>query len=334
MGSGDRAWPSPDWTRVREDCEIPMTDSIWTAATVLLTVWLMAAAISALVDGPQPRTVRLARDGSAVLLTVLGTVGYMLILDTRPELLPAGIVCVVGIGLGFLAAWRNGALPDNGVAITWTSPWLMALFAASAAITSVGSLGAWEDVTMVGLYGLILAVGFGAGALGFGLIATIDAQRALVEDLNPTTTCPACGVDVPARDRHCAGCGAALPTTCTTCGTTMSANGASCAVCGSERAAALPDAASDAVTVRFCVACLDRVAMEADFCANCGVPLSAACGLCGAPTMADHIRCPLCDVNLDLADAIAINGLAEALVAEIEAELGAEEVADVDGLPG
>lgn len=73
------------------------------------------------------------------------------------------------------------------------------------------------------------------------------------------------------------------------------------------------------------MACFDRVPMEADFCANCGVPLSAACRLCGAPLMADHLRCPLCDVDLDLADAVAAAGLLDDLVTEIEAELDAEE---------
>jgi len=296
-----------------------------TAMTILIAGWLVTMAAVALLDGPQPRVFRLGREATIVVLSILGTAGYILIVDARPKLLPAAAAFVAGAGFGFLATSRNGALPSDGAPVVWTSPWSMALLAGSAAAATAGTLGAGDVLTEVGVAGLVAAVGFAVGALGFGATATGDARTALEEDLDPSITCGNCGAAVPAADRHCTGCGAVSPTACATCGTAIGENNAWCTACGSERISPLPDAAPDAVTVRFCVACFDRVPMEADFCANCGVPLSAACRLCGAPLMADHLRCPLCDVDLDLADAVAAAGLLDDLVTEIEAELDAEE---------
>lgn len=297
-----------------------MMNTIWIALIISAAVWLTAVAIAALVKGIQSRTVRLRRDGIAAGLPILGLVAYVLIAGVALSPVAAVTAFLVGSGLGFFATWRNGSLPALGLPVVWASPWQMALLALSGVVASVGALGAWETVLNAGLLALCAAVGFGAGAYGYGVGATLDARKAFDVELRPTVTCPGCRQVVRAGMRLCAQCGQTLPEHCSACGSSLVQPDAACKSCGSNPERRLPDPAPDEVTVRFCHACSVRVPMDAIFCHACATLLAPACPLCGAPATLDDEICSLCDIELGLAVTAVKSGLIETIWAEVEAE--------------
>ncbi len=302
-------------------------DTIWITATILITVWLTGVTVAALIDGPQPRLVRLGRDGMAVALPIFGLMAYLLIRDLRLSPLSAAVALVFGIGVGYFTAWRRGSVPAFGLAVVWGSPWQMALLALSGVVTSIGALGGWDTVVTAGLLVLCAAVGFGVGAYGYGALATADARAAIAEELNPVLTCPVCGADVRAGTRLCTQCGEALPKHCSLCGSRIDPAGTTCDSCGASVEARLEDAPEDVIPVRYCYACFIRIPMNAAFCPACGSLQPPACSFCGAPAMLDHETCPLCDIELADAEAAVESGLIELIMAEVEAEYADQQMA-------
>jgi hypothetical protein len=304
--------------------------TLWTVLTILLAAWLCILAIASLVGGSQPRTVRLLRDGSAVVLPIAGFLGFALITDTLPPLLPAVGAIAAGMALGYIASWRSGSLPAFGRAIVWSSPWHMTLLALSGAVSSVGVLGGWEPVITAGLLGLCAALGFGAGAFVFAVAAARDAHAWFEADIATTVTCPTCLQEVPSGTWHCTQCGTALPVHCSYCGSILRQAGEACEACGTLNGVRLPDPGPDAeeVTFRFCQSCSIRVSMDDMFCPSCGSLLAPACPLCGAPVMLDAEACALCDIDLRDAATAAESGLLDALLAEVDDEFRVATEAD------
>ena len=300
-------------------------DTIWMTATILITVWLTGVTVAAFIDGPERRSVRLGRDGIAVALPIVGLIAYLLIRDLRLSPPSAAATLVFGIGVGYFTAWRRGSVSAFGLAIVWASPWQMALLALSGVVTSIGAVGGWDTVVTAGLLVLCAAIGFGAGAYAYGVLATADARAAVAEELHPFLTCPGCGADVRAGTLLCTRCGEALPKHCSLCGFRIDPAGTTCDSCGASVEARLEEATEDVIPVRYCYACSIRIPMNASFCPACGSLLPPACSFCGAPAMLDHETCPLCDIELADADAAVESGLIELIMAELEAEAGDAE---------
>ena len=301
-------------------------DVIWTTLTVLITGWLMAFAIATVARGSQPRAFRPRREGLALVWPIVGLIAYLLIVGVDVSLVAALPAFALGGALGYLATWRNGAMPAIGVPLVWTSPWAIALLAMSGAATGIGALGNWVALVEIGLVVLCAAIGFGLGAFGFGVIATQDARRALDQELNPRVVCPACGAAVQAGPQYCPECRQSLPSHCASCGVTLGQGGVACQLCGSPARPPLPEPSPDAIKSRFCHACAVPVSMDDMFCSACGALLAPACPLCGAPATIDDEFCSYCDIDLESAAMAAESGLQATIVEEVESELSGETV--------
>lgn len=298
---------------------------VWTAVSAVIAVWLVAVAFGALVDGPEPRAVRLGRDGTAAAIPLVGLAVSTLVLG-GPGPLPELAAVAVGTVLGYVAIARHGSLPAFGQAMVWGSPWQVASLALAGAVMSVGSVTGSDVVLTAGFVALAGAAGFGIGAFVFGLAARLEAARRFDATQQPILTCPSCHAAVHAGAAWCPRCGDLLPGYCRSCGTLTEAGDSECVRCGLPQLGRLPEATDDEITVRYCQACATRVPVESAYCCACGTVLAPACPVCGTPQTLDAEVCPVCALDLDLAASVVDRGVLEEVIIDVEAEIaeGAE----------
>jgi hypothetical protein len=293
-------------------------DLLLTAVTVAALVWMAGEGLYSWFDGSVPVAFRRGRELVGLVAGGLGVSLYVVLTDTRPEVLPAVAALSFGVVAGYLDTWRGGSVEDFGVAVIWTSPWYVAAWSVGGITALSGSI--WlEDLTVVGVVVMIGAVGMGIGRYVFGLQSARRARRlAEAEMLDVRALCPICGFDIRAGDRFCMNCGGEQPRYCSECAEQLTEAALFCAHCGAEDAGPQADPDEDAVTQRFCYVCSTALRLSAGACDECGSVQPEPCSLCGAPTLAGDDYCGLCGIDLELAELARADGVFD----EVEVGVG------------
>ena len=281
-------------------------DVVWFLIGLVFLAVLAAALFEAVMAEPGLEAVRVAREAIMLAIAVGGLAIYVLLIGEHLTRSWAVGAIVTGLAVGYGTAWAGGHTALSGVALVPRSRLYPVASLLAAIVLLIGSLGAWIQLIAVGLLGLHAAVATGVGRYAYRFTAARRAAAVFSAEvwvaLDPA--CSGCGTPLKPTDRLCAACGTERSRTCRDCGATIAPTSTTCDSCGTQTAPPTP-VATDATWRRTCLVCATPLDADADYCPTCGVSATPACPQCGGPALPGEVDCPVCGIDLDVADVAA-----------------------------